>query len=87
MGSTRQIITNLNLPDLGVGEQGVIIGYERSQGRYLNRLLAMGLTRGTLVRIVRKAPMGDPIDVSLRGYRLTLRKEEAKVLFIERTAG
>lgn len=48
-----------------------------------NRLLEMGLTRGTLVRLVRVAPFGDPIELSLRGYRLSVRRSEAATIQIE----
>jgi Fe2+ transport system protein FeoA len=41
------------------------------------RMLEMGLTPGTVVEIVGTAPMGDPLEISLRGYRLSLRREEA----------
>ena len=44
------------------------------------RLLAMGLTPGTEIRIVKVAPMGDPIELTVRGYRLSLRKSEASCL-------
>jgi len=44
------------------------------------RLLAMGLTPGTEFKVVKVAPMGDPIELKIRGYRLTLRKSEASRL-------
>jgi len=44
------------------------------------RLLAMGLTPGTQFQIAKVAPMGDPIELKVRGYRLTLRKTEASCL-------
>ncbi|MBN2431949.1 MAG: ferrous iron transport protein A [Acidobacteria bacterium] len=45
-----------------------------------SRLLELGLTPGTDVSIVRVAPMGDPIEVKVRGYRLTLRKKDAALI-------
>ena len=45
-------------------------------------LLEMGFTRGTVVEFVRQAPLGDPIDLRLRGYRLSLRRAEAAVLLV-----
>jgi len=41
------------------------------------RLLEMGLTPGAVVRVVRFAPLGDPIDIEVRGYHMSLRKHEA----------
>ena len=44
------------------------------------RLLEMGLTPGTTVKVVRFAPLGDPIDIEVRGYHLSLRKHEASLV-------
>ncbi len=49
------------------------------------RLAEMGLTRGALVAVERVAPLGDPVDLRVRGYHLSLRKEEAAKVFIEQT--
>lgn len=48
------------------------------------RLLEMGMTRGTRIRVIRFAPMGDPIEIQIRGYRLSLRKEEAESIIVTR---
>lgn len=48
------------------------------QGALRRRLLDMGLTPGTVVTVQKAAPMGDPIELHLRGYELTLRLEDAK---------
>jgi len=71
------------LADLQVGDKAVVVGYDRDRTQYLNRLLALGLTRGAQICVVRKAPLGDPVDISVRGYNLTLRRDEAAVLFLE----
>jgi ferrous iron transport protein A len=47
------------------------------------RLLVMGLTPGAAFRVVKVAPMGDPIEIKIRGYQLTLRKNEASCVEIE----
>ncbi len=44
------------------------------------RLMEMGITAGSQVQAVRRAPLGDPLDVKVRGYHLSLRKEEAAVI-------
>lgn len=61
---------------LDVGECG-IIKEVKGEGILRRRLLDMGLTPRTVVEVRKKAPMGDPIEYRLRGYILTLRKEEA----------
>ncbi|MCJ7543439.1 MAG: ferrous iron transport protein A [Phycisphaerae bacterium] len=48
------------------------------------RLMEMGLTRGAAVAVVRVAPLGDPVEVLVRGYNLSLRKAEAKAVEVER---
>lgn len=48
-----------------------------------NRLLEMGLTRGTVIELIRVAPLGDPIELELRGYRLSVRRAEAANVSIE----
>jgi ferrous iron transport protein A len=47
------------------------------------RLLEMGLLVGTRVELVRFAPMGDPVEIKVRGYNLTLRKHEADLIFVQ----
>jgi len=46
------------------------------------RLMEMGLLVGTPVELVRFAPMGDPVEIKVRGYNLTLRKQEAEQIFV-----
>jgi ferrous iron transport protein A len=48
------------------------------------RLLELGLLPGTEVEVVRRAPLGDPLELRLRGYRLSLRAEEARAIAVER---
>ncbi len=47
-----------------------------------SRLMEMGLLVGTPVELVRFAPMGDPVEIKVRGYNLTLRKQEAEQIFV-----
>jgi ferrous iron transport protein A len=74
----------ISLKNLAVGDLGRIVGFEPSGKAYRKRLLAMGLTPGTEFRITRFAPMGDPVEIKLRGFALTLRKNEADILQIEK---
>ena len=57
--------------------QGGVIDIVGGEGALRRRLLDMGLTPGTTVMIKKMAPMGDPIELSLRGYLLSIRKEDA----------
>ena len=71
------------LDELGVGERSKIrslrLGSEQSQ-----RLLEMGLLPGSTIEIARFAPMGDPIDLKIRGYHLSIRKADARGILVER---
>lgn len=75
----------MTLKDLKVGESGRIltVGGEKVLRR---RLLDMGITPRTTVTIKKMAPMGDPIEILLRGYVLTLRLEDAEEITIEEVA-
>jgi len=72
------------LTDLVAGDKVKIIGFHKDQPSYRNKLLAMGLTLGTEFTLIRIAPLGDPIEISVRGFSLILRKNEAKILKLER---
>ena len=66
------------------GESARILGFDQAGKVYRKKLLAMGLTPGTEFTVTRFAPMGDPVEIKLRGFSLTLRKDEASVLLIEK---
>ena len=72
----------MTLKDLQVGARGVIKSVGGS-GALRRRLLDMGLTPRTRVMVRKVAPMGDPIEIHLRGYELTLRLEDARQIEIE----
>lgn len=74
------------MKELKVGERAVITGYGKVPREYRQRLLAMGLTKGVEVTLTRIAPLGDPIDIEVRGFNLTLRKDEADALLISRVS-
>ncbi len=73
----------MTLDQLRIGKKGRIISVS-GKGALRDRLLDMGLTPGTEVMVRRMAPFGDPIEILLRGYELTLRLEDAKNIEIER---
>ena len=64
------------------GETGLIKKVE-GEGAYRRRLFDMGVTPGASVYLRKKAPLGDPIEVTLRGYELSLRKSEAANVTVE----
>ena len=66
------------------GDAGIVTGYATASGTWKSRLLAMGMTVGTEFTVANVAPLGDPVELSVRGSRLTLRKGEAKALLVER---
>ena len=65
------------LADLQPGESGIVAKI-LGEGAVKRRLMDMGITRGTEVFVRKVAPLGDPIQVSIRGYELSLRKGDAK---------
>ena len=70
------------LATLRPGEQGTIVsvGTNGDTGR---RLMEMGVVRGEVVRVVKCAPLGDPMELELDGYHLSLRKAEAQTIIVE----
>ena len=70
------------LNDFKIGESGVIIKVE-GQGKLRRRLLDMGVTPGAYVELKKKAPLGDPLEINIRGYELTLRLTEAQLVTLE----
>lgn len=66
----------MTLNELPIGEKAQIVKVN-GQGALRDRLLDMGLTPRTEVMVLKMAPMGDPIELTLRGYNLTLRLEDA----------
>ena len=72
------------LQDLSPGMTGEVVGYANAGRGYRERLLAMGLTRGTHFTVVRVAPLGDPVELAVRGFSLSLRKAEADALKVRR---
>ena len=74
------------LKDLQPGESGTIANL-RGEGRTFQRLAEMGLTPGIPIRVVRVAPMGDPIEVRIRDYSLSIRKSDAANVLLASDSG
>ncbi|MDC0238057.1 ferrous iron transport protein A [Gammaproteobacteria bacterium] len=72
----------LSVQHLAIGQTATIIGF-RDESAYVERLRSLGLVRGTQIEVVRTAPLGDPVELKLRGFRLAIRAREADCLIIE----
>ncbi|WP_420124854.1 FeoA family protein [Longimicrobium sp.] len=70
------------LSELAAGDRGKVakVAGDADAAR---RLMEMGLMRGTTVEVVRRAPLGDPLEVKVRGFMLTLRRAEAEHIEVE----
>lgn len=65
------------LKDVPVGETCEVIAI-RGSGPIKRRIMDMGITKGTVVKVTKLAPLGDPMELTVRGYQLSVRKEEAQ---------
>ena len=70
------------LSELEPGEKAIIVKVQGS-GALRRRLLDMGLIRGTEIKMVRKSPLGDPLEFLVKGYNLSLRKRECENVYVE----
>ena len=71
------------LSELKPGQVGVIVDIVEGSPRIRRRILDMGLVRGTKIRVVRVAPLKDPIEFQTSGYNLSLRRDEARNIIVE----
>lgn len=71
-----------NLSELEIGKKGIVITVG-GEGALRRRLLDMGITPKTVVMVRKVAPLGDPIEINLRGYELTLRRDDAQKIQVE----
>ncbi len=77
-------MSEVTLNSLQPGERGTIARLTTTAVNVRRRLLEMGLIKGTPVEMIRFAPMGDPIEVRIKGYRLSIRREEAESVLVTR---
>ena len=73
------------LRDAKVGET-VVVEKIQGSGAVKRRIMDMGLTKGVEIYIRKIAPLGDPVEVMVRGYELSLRKEDAKMIGLKEEA-
>ncbi len=72
----------MTLKDLKPGQEGVVTSIGE-KGPIRKRIMDMGVTPGAMVKVIKVAPLGDPIEINIRGYELSLRKSEASQITIE----
>jgi ferrous iron transport protein A len=69
--------------DLSVGSRARVVSFNELSKIYRNRLMSLGLTPGTEFQVQHVAPLGDPVDIRVRGFHLSLRWEEAGNIEVE----
>ena len=70
------------LKDIRVGQAATVVKLE-GEGAIRRRIMDMGITKGTEILVKRVAPLGDPLELTVRGYQLSLRKEDAKKILVQ----
>ena len=70
------------LKEAKIGETVTVVKLT-GEGPVKRRIIDMGLTKGTLVHVKKSAPLGDPIELTVRGYELSIRKAEAENVIVE----
>ncbi len=73
----------LHFRDLKTGSRARVLRYGGVDARYRNRLMSLGLTPGTEFLVQHVAPLGDPVEIRVRGFHLSLRREEAGPMEVE----
>lgn len=71
-----------NFMSLKAGDRAVVAGFAKGNPAYRKKLLSMGLTPGTPFKVVRIAPLGDPVEIMIRGYLVSLRRGEASLISV-----
>ncbi len=72
----------LTLKDVKCG-QNVVVEKLHGEGAVRRRIMDMGITKGTPVYVRKAAPLGDPVEVTVRGYELSLRKADAQMIEVQ----
>ncbi len=70
------------LKDVRVGEKAIISRID-GEGAIRRRIMDMGITRGTEIVVKKVAPLGDPLELTIRGYQLSIRKTDAQKILVE----
>lgn len=72
----------MTLEDLKPGQEGKVVSLGE-KGPVRRRLMDMGITPGVEIKVIKVAPLGDPVEVNVRGYELSLRKAEARQIVVQ----
>lgn len=72
----------MTLKEMKPGQSGQVVSIGE-KGPLKRRIMDMGITPGTAVKVIKTAPLGDPVEINVRGYELSLRKEEAARIEIQ----
>jgi Fe2+ transport system protein FeoA len=72
---------DLRLSDLEPGQKGIVVSV-KGGGATRRRIMDMGIVRGSKITVIRRAPLGDPVEFEIRDYNLTLRKKEAELIYV-----
>lgn len=72
----------MSICDLKIGDQAIISNIEGNK-KLAKRLLSLGCIEGTSIKLKRKAPLGDPLIITFRGFDIALRKKDAKKIYIQ----
>lgn len=71
-----------SLRDMQCGKSAVVVRLA-GEGALKRRIMDMGITKGTNITVRKVAPLGDPLEVTIRGYELTIRKADAENIIVE----
>lgn len=71
-----------HLSDLARGQKAIVLDFHNDNPALRRRLLDMGITKGVIIEIKKVAPLGDPVDILLRGYELCIRKSDMRSIDI-----
>lgn len=72
----------MKLKDMAIGSSGTVKALKGS-GALKRRIMDMGITKGVTLKVRKVAPLGDPIEITVRGYELSLRQSEAEWIIME----
>lgn len=72
-----------HLSDLDRGQRAIVLNFHNDNVALRRRLLDMGITKGITIEIKKVAPLGDPVDIRLRGYELCIRRSDMKAIDIK----
>ena len=73
-------MTRITLNQLNAGDKATVIGFNSSAANFRRKLIAMGLMPGTEIKVKRFAPLGDPMQIQMRGCAISLRNQEAAII-------